>query len=369
MSWDLTDARAFYARSWARLVLRRHRPRVVAITGSVGKTTTTEAIAAVLEHPEAREKVGRVGTTRSNMNSDLMLPLAVLGYTSFPGSSLDQAMLLGQVPWRALSLLASRSYPHVFVAECGAGRHGDVRRSAQLVRPLVGVVTAVGPAHLAHFGSVEAIARAKASLVEAVPVHGRVILGADNEHSAAMRDRCRAPVVLVPGRGADLAKGIARAVAEYFALPRDTVERALDGVAPLPGRQHTIRTTLVTVIDDAYNANPLSMRLGLDSLFDQDPGPGGRRVAVLGYMVELGPEAPAYHAEIGAYARARADFVIGIGELARHYRPDLWFATAEDCAATAQDWLRSGDRVLVKGSHVVRMSLVVNTLVAFSRAS
>ena len=121
----------------------------------------------------------------------------------------------------------------------------------------------------------------------------------------------------------------------------------------VPGRQHTIRTALVTIIDDAYNANPLSMRLGLDHLFDEGPGPGGRRVAVLGDMVELGPEATAYHAEIGAYARARADFMIGIGELARHYRPDLWFATAEDCAATAQDWLRSGDRVLVKGSHVV----------------
>jgi UDP-N-acetylmuramoyl-tripeptide--D-alanyl-D-alanine ligase len=339
---------------------------VVAITGSVGKTTTTDAIAAVLGHPDARRQLGRVETTHNNMNSDLMLPLATLGYMSFPASQLEQARLMAQVPWRALSLLVSRTYPDVFVAECGAGRYGNVRTSARLVRPLVGVVTAVGPAHLAHFGSVENVARAKAALVEAVPSHGRVILGADNEHSAAMRRRCRAPVVLVPGRGADLAHGIARAVAEYLQVPRDAIERALDGVAPLPGRQRIVRTPLVMIIDDAYNANPMSMRLGLDTLTVESLPPGGRRVAVLGAMVELGADAAAYHAEIGAYARERADLVIGVGEMARHYAADLWFATAEHCAATVHEWRRPGDRVLVKGSHVIRMSLVVETL---SRAS
>jgi UDP-N-acetylmuramoyl-tripeptide--D-alanyl-D-alanine ligase len=121
----------------------------------------------------------------------------------------------------------------------------------------------------------------------------------------------------------------------------------------------------MTVIDDTYNANPLSMRFGLDTLASIAT-PASRRVAVLGFMAELGPESPRYHAEVGAYARTRADLLIGVGEPAKLYKPDIWFETSDACADQIGTLLRTGDCVLVKGSFSARMARVVKKLSALS---
>ena len=110
----------------------------------------------------------------------------------------------------------------------------------------------------------------------------------------------------------------------------------------------------MTIIDDSYNANPLSMRLGLDRLTEAAQ-PVQRRVAFLGSMGELGDEAAQYHQQIGAYAHQKADVVIGVGELARHYGPDHWFADSDECARQVNRLVGPDDCVLVKGSHSVHM--------------
>jgi UDP-N-acetylmuramoyl-tripeptide--D-alanyl-D-alanine ligase len=117
----------------------------------------------------------------------------------------------------------------------------------------------------------------------------------------------------------------------------------------------------LTIIDDSYNANPLSMRFGLDTLAETAVPPQ-RRIAFLGSMGELGAEAMRYHQQIGAYAHEKADVVIGVGELARYYDPDQWFADSNECAQQVRGLVVPGDCVLVKGSRFVHMDAIVERL-------
>ena len=117
----------------------------------------------------------------------------------------------------------------------------------------------------------------------------------------------------------------------------------------------------ITIIDDAFNANPLSMKLALDELASS-ASPGQRRVAILGTMRELGADTVRYHEEIGAYARARADLLIGVGEHATHYQVQRSFADSNSCAAAIGSIVQAGDAVLIKGSAAVELGVVVNAL-------
>lgn len=346
-----------YLSLWARLVLWRRKPSIVGITGSVGKTTTTDMVAAVLSHPDAARQVGGVWKTRDNMNDSIMLPLVVLGFDRWPSMGLLLAL-----PFRAVALATFRPYPRILVLEYGIGREGEMKRRSRLAQPAVAVVTAIGPAHLERYRTLDGIAREKGDLLEGVPPSGLVVLGADSPHASALENRTRAPVVKVAGRGRDLSGEIARVVAGFYGVGRETASAALEGFTGSGGRLNVLELGRITVTDDAFNANPLSMQLGLDTLAGQTP-PGRRRVAILGHMGELGDEAPRYHEEIGSYARDRADLVVGVGDdLARGYQPDLWFRSSRDCADHLHEFVRSGDCLLVKGSHSAHCDAVVTAL-------
>ena len=232
---------------------------------------------------------------------------------------------------------------------------------AELARPTVAVVTAIGPAHLQFFDSVDQIAQAKSALVRAVLPSGLVVLGQDNEYASNMSRESPAPVVKVPGSGRELAENAARAVGRYFGLPDEVIGRALSACGAVEGRLNILDLGPITVIDDAFSANPMSMRLGLDTLASI-ARPEQRRVAILGTMAELGPRGPHYHEEMATYAQARADVVIGIGELAQVYRPDHWFATSKLCASSLRQLVHRNDCLIVKGSHSVHLDRVVQEL-------
>jgi UDP-N-acetylmuramoyl-tripeptide--D-alanyl-D-alanine ligase len=117
----------------------------------------------------------------------------------------------------------------------------------------------------------------------------------------------------------------------------------------------------ITIIDDAFNANPLSMKLALDVLAES-ASPGQRRVAILGTMRELGSQTVMYHEEIGTYARSRADLILGVGEHAEHYSDRHVFPDSDACATALRDLLRPGDIVLIKGSAAVQLVRVVKAL-------
>ena len=144
-------------------------------------------------------------------------------------------------------------------------------------------------------------------------------------------------------------------------IPDDVVNSALSEFKPPQGRLNRLEFVGVTVIDDSYNANPLSMKLGLDTLV-QTARSGQRRMAILGGMGELGDEAPRYHEEVGAYARSRVDVLVGVGDLSKHYDPDHWFDSSDECADGIESLLRFDDCLLVKGSASARMWQVVNKL-------
>ncbi len=200
--------------------------------------------------------------------------------------------------------------------------------------------------------------REKGELVRAVAPSGLVILGEDHDYVCQLERLARAPVIKVPGRGIELSRNIARAVCRHLGIPQEVANSALKAFKNPGGRLNRLELPGMTIIDDTYNANPLSMHLGLDTLAEAAK-PGQRRLAVLGYMAELGDESPRYHREVGAYARSRADVVVGVGELARHYAPDHWFADSEACLLGIEELLRSDDCLLVKGSFAVQMERVV----------
>lgn len=346
---------------WARLVVRRRRPFVVGITGSVGKTTTKELVAAVLGHPDAHATVGGVWATPGNMNNDRSVPLALLGYRE-PATTRGQMLRrAATVPLRALRLATFGRYPRVLVLELAAGPRADLSRTVALAPPHVAVVTAVGPAHLEHFGTVERVAEAKSTLVRMLRPDGQAILGGDSELAAEMRHLVPGRAVLVPGRGRDFAERVSRIVAQKLGLAGELVDRALAERGAVASRMEVVEAGGLTIVDDAFNANPLSMSYALDSLGDVAAA-GRRRVAILGDMGELGERARTYHEQIGAHAHARADVVVGVGPASVAYRPHHWFATSDECAAAIRGLVRDGDVVLVKGSNSVRLRTVVRAL-------
>ncbi len=361
---------------------RRFSPLVVGITGSIAKTSTKEAIGAVLARRFATLR------TEGNQNNEIGLPLTVLRL----GPEHEAAVL-----------------------EMGMYVGGEIRELAAIGLPSIGVVTAVQPVHLSRIGSLAAIQDAKAELVEALPpaaAGGVAILNADDARVLAMRDRTRARVVTygfaedADVRAEDVRSGglsgmrfrlIAAGAERRVAIPtlgRMAVHNALAATAAglaadmtldeiLPGlaagstaphRAEVIRVGDIVIVDDAYNASPGSMRAALDLL----AGLPGRRVAVLGEMRELGVTHEPGHREVGRAASETADLLVVVdgrpggpaagiteGALAAGLDPGRVIAVADADAALAalHERLEAGDVVLVKASRGVALERVVDGLV------
>lgn len=347
---------------WSRLVVVTCKPLIVGITGSVGKTTTKDMVAAVLAHPDAAPIVGSVAKSPESLNEDIGLPMTLLGYDDVLSvSRRTKVAQLCAIPFRALARAITRRYPKVLVLEYGTCWHGHLHRLAKLAPPHVAAVTTIGPAHLERLKTLEGVVYEKSAIVRVVPPTGVVILGDGHDYVADLERVARAPVVKVTGRGPELSRNIARAIGRHFKIPDETVSAALKDFALPKGRLNRLELCGITVIDDSYNANPLSMKLGLDTLADMAK-PGQRRFALLGAMAELGDDSPQYHEEVGAYARSRVDVVVGVGESAKLYRPDQWFEDSDACASHLESLLRRGDCLLVKGAHSLHMERIVETL-------
>jgi UDP-N-acetylmuramoyl-tripeptide--D-alanyl-D-alanine ligase len=344
----------------ARVWRRELGARVVGVTGSVGKTSVKDIARALLP--------GEVHANRENLNTEIGLPLTVL-----------------EAP----------EGTDVLVLEMAMRGAGQIAELAAIAEPEVAVITNVGPVHVELLGSVEAIAAAKAEVLVALPRDGTAIAPVDagepEPHLAEV------PRLLRFGPGGDVfavesevADGITEALVETpagrqsFRFPfaeAHNLENALAAIAagvalgtPLAGmadraanigfsRFRGERLEMgngIVLVNDCYNANPISMRAALSHLASS---PGERRIAVLGEMAELGPGAADYHREIGASARAGGvDLLVGVGEPARDYAPDELVATPEEAAEWLAAQLEPGDTVLVKGSRSAGLEAVAETL-------
>lgn len=341
----------------ARAVLDRAPDlRIVAVTGSSGKTTTKDLLASVLE--TAGETVAPV----NSLNGEIGVPLTVCRVTPTT---------------------------RFLVAEMGARGIGHIDYLTRIAPPQVAIVLNVGTAHVGEFGSRANIALAKAELPKAVPAEGLTILNADDPVVAAMADGLASRVQLVGlspeaevraedvvvdalGRAAyDLIapQGRARvslrlsgahhignslavaAAALEVGMPLDDVAAALSAATPVSRwrMEVTERPDGVVVVNDAYNANPDSMRAALDALAVISAS--GERWAVLGGMLELGADSDREHAAIGSYAAGLGlDHVVAVGDGARAYAAAEWVPDVDAAHDYLEERLRPGDVVLLKSS-------------------
>jgi len=322
--------------------------QVIGITGSTGKTSTKDVLAAMLLPHR------RVVATRENLNTEIGLPLTVLAAP--PGTE-------------------------VLVLEMAMRGAGQIAELTRIAEPDVGLITNVGPVHVELLGSVEAVAATKAELLAGLRPGATVVVPAGEPLlEAHLRDDVRT-VRFGTGGGvtdADLAGlelPFASAHMRLNATAALAAARAI-GVEPsgridvaLSAMRGQLRhlPNAITVVEDCYNANPMSMRAALDDL---QRSASGRRVAVLGDMLELGPEAEAHHVAIGEHARAAGvALLITVGPQAVAMRGDHAVAGAAEAAALLPGLLEPGDTVLVKASRGVGLEGVVAALADAAKAA
>ncbi|MCP4572427.1 MAG: UDP-N-acetylmuramoyl-tripeptide--D-alanyl-D-alanine ligase [bacterium] len=360
---DPVAALGVLGRSWRR----RQPARIVAVTGTNGKTTTKDLLAALLAG------AGPVHATRGNLNNHLGVPLT----------------LLGLVPGHRFA-----------VVEMGASAVGEIARLGALVRPEVGVITNAAEAHLAEFGSLEGVIEGKGEMVEAVAPAGTVILNADSPGFDTWRDRAVVRVVSfgrqgdhrwswraddtggvleldgqswpVPLPGAHNGANLAAAIlaARALDIPDPELRLGLAGFRGSPHRSVRLEMGGRLVLDDSYNANPRSVVTAASSLLIWT---GGRAVAALGHMGELGTDSDRLHRQTGReLAELGLDALVSVGPEAAGLATGFADAggEAQHCTdrAEAVAWLvnhtTAGDRVLVKGSRSAAMEEVVAGLAA-----
>ena len=357
----------------------RHSVRVVGITGSTGKTIAKEITADVL----ARTLVTL--RNRGNLNSETGLPM---------------------------TLLEIGPEHEVAVLEMSMYTIGEIARLAEIASPEVGVVLAVHPTHLERAGSLDRIALAKSELPRALPADGLAVLNADDARVAAMRGVTPAPVITfglgaaadvradevvslglggteftlrapwgsrrivsaTPGRHLVPHALAAAAVAERFGVPLDEVAAALAEGSHASHRMEVLDAASgARLVDDTYNASPVSVAAALDFLAETPLGPGGRRLAVLGDMLELGPDEERLHREIGARAARAADGLVAVGDRGRWIAeaaraagaPRVALADDADGAAAVLERELApgiGDLVLIKASRGIGLDRTVDLL-------
>ena len=351
-----------------RAVRARSAARVVAITGSTGKTSTKDILAALCA------PVARTVAAEASFNNELGVPL---------------------------TLARVEEDTDVCIVEIGMRGHGQIAELAAVARPDVGVVTSIGPVHLELVGDVAGVASAKAELVGAISPGGAAVVpdgvpelepylaredvdvrrfaAADVKQFAVEDDRSRATFDL-RGHRLDLTFNF---VARHHALNALAALHAYDALGlPLERAQEGAERIAFSrwrgdelplagdglLINDAYNANPVSMFAALDNLVAR--AGARRRVAVLGDMAELGPDAPRYHREVGDHAaKVGVDVLLAVGPLAVGYIDGQTeipvvrhVETVDDAVASLDELVRPGDCVLVKASRAMRLETLADAL-------
>ena len=347
---------------------------VVGITGSVGKTSTKEMIAAVLEQKY------KVLKTKGNFNNELGVPLTVFGL---------------------------RPEHEIAVLEMGISDFGEMHRLAKIARPDTCVITNIGLCHLEFLKSRDGILKAKTEIFDYLEPDGHVVLNGDDDklitvkevngiapvffgvmnHQGIWADEIRSMglkgiscrihagnesfqvLVPIPGRHMVYNALAGTAAGLIYGLNLEEIRRGIESFESLSGRFHIIEAPRYTVIDDCYNANPVSMKASLQVLQDGE----GRRIAVLGDMAELGEDEKRLHAEVGAFAASLSidalycagPLCASLAEAAKEVRPKLdvrHFYSRDQLMVELPRLLEEGDTVLVKASHSMQFNRIVSML-------
>lgn len=399
---------------FARLILQKYQPKVIGITGSIGKTTAKEAIFHVLS------KKFSVRTSFKNYNNEIGLPLVIIGSES-PGKN-----FLGWfgVFFKALGLLLWRdkNYPRILVLEMGVDRPGDMDYLVSIAHPQVAVVTAVSFSHLEYFGSLNNIKKEKQRLAESLDKNGLAILNFDSEPVREMAEVVKAKTISygikaeADLRAQDIAFNFVRghyelsgvhfkvsyqgAIVPVFmknVMSEPAVYAALSALAvglgeglnlvdlaaalsdfvpphgrmnPLPGIKHSF------LIDDTYNSSPEAALSAIKILSKVSIDSSAKKYAVLGDMLEIGAYTEEGHRQVGrAVYDSGIDILVAVGERARDFirgakdagmedEQVFYFDKPQEAGKFLQNRIKEGDILLIKGSQGARMEKIVKELMA-----
>jgi len=394
----------------SRLVIKKYRPKIIAVTGSVGKTSAKDAIFTVLgEMLIARKSV-------KSFNSEIGLPLTILDCENGWSNPIiwTKNILKGLI----LILMPSH-YPKWLVLEIGAGKPGDISRATGIITPDIAVVTRLGdvPVHIEYFSSPEELYEEKANLVRALRPTGVLVVNADDERVLAMREKTkamsltyglnkgamfRATNIKIAYRGDSpigttfkleydgnvlpvSMTGVLGVQPVYSALAAfavgaslqlnivDIIGRLSQHASP-PGRMRIIPGIKgTTIIDDTYNASPVASQAAIKALSEVKTK--GRRIVVLGDMLELGQFTIDEHKRVGEQAGSFADIIIAVGPRAKYIvegaldanmseKNIIEFDDSQIAGKYLEGIIETGDVVLIKGSQGMRMERAVEEIMA-----
>jgi UDP-N-acetylmuramoyl-tripeptide--D-alanyl-D-alanine ligase len=399
----------------AKSTLLKYKPQIIGITGSVGKSSTKEAVYAVLRNKK------RVRANQGNLNNELGLPLTILGdYDYYKEDSRNKAGFWIKVIFTGISglLKYNPNYPEALILEYGANKPGDIEYLLQIAKPDVAIITAISeiPVHVEFYNNPEALAREKSRLVSALGAKGVAVLNYDDDVVMQMKEKTRAKITTFGFKeGADIrainfenqSEGM-KPIGLSFKMEhmgntvpvrmanifgRSHVYNSLAAAAigiindmnlveiasammlyrPLPGRMRLVKGEKNSwIIDDTYNAAPASTEEALEALKSL---PAKRRVAILGDMAQLGEYSIASHEATGRKAAAIADIIVTVGSKARFIaeashkkgfpKNKIYsFDNSDDAKTIVEDIIEEGDLILVKGSQVTRMEKIVLEIMA-----
>lgn len=396
----------------AILILMRHKPKIVGITGTVGKTSAKDAIKAVLG------KYKNVRASAKNFNNEIGFPMAIIGGWQNIGGALFWLRVILVGIFRSVFRF---KYPEILVLEYGIDRPGDMKYLLSIAKPDIGVITAIGdvPAHVEFYDGPEAVLKEKGKLVGNLSVLNFAVLNNDDEAVVTLKDQTRAHVMtygfneqsdvritnfenrfsekgeplgisfkiehggsFVPvringvlGQSHAYAAAAATCVGLISGLNLVKIAEALEEYEPQPSRMQIIDGIKGSfIIDDSYNASPSSMRLALDTLRESK---AKRKVAVLGDMLEIGKYSPEAHEEIGWFAAKVLDILVTVGTRGRllaraaqdtgmEQKNIRIFDTADEAKLEVQKLIKKGDVILIKASHAMQLDKVVEEIRDFA---
>lgn len=382
-----------YLRFFAKHYLKRAKPQIIAVTGSVGKTSTKNAIFEVLKIQYGLD----VRKSEGNLNNETGVPLAILGIKKSPSNPLGWLPILIAIKFKALF---SRKVTHL-VLEFAADKPGDITYLTSFVKPDIVVITSIGHAHLEAFGTIEKVIAEKTSILEGLSKDGAVVLNIDDKYLAEVKvDNFRASTyainkeadfcarniftaidnfqpttkfqIITPkekflaevhslGLEANIYSALAAcAVAFLLGIKKETIIQGLGNFKNDHHRMEVFKGKLNSIIvDDSYNANPLSMRSALDTLKHLS---AKRKIVVIGDMREIGHITDQAHHLIGEYAREVADVVVGVGDLAKKYQADRYFENSTKATEYLLSEVKEGDMILIKASRAIGLDKIAKEL-------
>lgn len=397
----------------SKKILDKYKPEIIGITGSVGKTSTRDAVKRILE------KDYNVRANIKNYNNEIGVPLTIIGEKSPSKSIFGWLDIIGK--GIKLILTTDKNYPRILILEMGADRIGDIEYLVSFVRCNIAIVTNISESHLEFFHTVQKIEKEKRKIVENLKQENFAILNMDLDLTRNMKDKTNAKVITFGFEKGANARAVDAVVSYYNGKPNGvsfklicngnvvpifmpkilgfsqiysalaavavgtiykinllSIAKRLEKFAPPKGRMNLVKGVKQTlIIDDTYNSSPLAVESALEIMQEIKLPEGMKKIAVLGDMLELGNRSQEYHKKVGIKVVENGiDILITKGEAARNIAKGaitagmnknkvFSFSRNSEAGRFLQETISKNDLILIKGSQGMRMEKIVKEIMAY----